>query len=58
MKLARMIEISGGYSGVGAALNAADVEPGSTVAIFGLGTIGLAVSNLCLKISTVYVLLY
>jgi len=29
--------------GVGAAWKAAGVEPGSTVAVFGLGTIGLAV---------------
>lgn len=30
--------------GVGAAWNVADVQPGSTVAIFGLGAVGLAVS--------------
>lgn len=30
--------------GVGAAWNTADVKPGSTVAIFGLGAVGLAVS--------------
>lgn len=29
--------------GLGAVWNAAKVEPGSTVAIFGLGTVGLAV---------------
>jgi Zn-dependent alcohol dehydrogenase len=32
-------------TGVGAVLNTADVEPGSTVAIFGLGTVGLAVAE-------------
>lgn len=31
------------YSGVGAAWKVAAVEPGSTVAIFGLGAVGLAV---------------
>jgi len=31
------------YVGVGAAWRTAGVEPGSTVAIFGLGSIGLAV---------------
>jgi len=30
--------------GVGAAWNSADVKAGSTVAIFGLGAVGLAVS--------------
>lgn len=30
--------------GVGAAWNTANVQPGSTVAIFGLGAVGLAVS--------------
>lgn len=30
--------------GLGAVWNTAKVEPGSTVAIFGLGTVGLAVS--------------
>lgn len=33
------------FSGVGAALRSANVEPGSTVAIFGLGSIGLAVRS-------------
>jgi len=32
-------------TGVGAALYIANIEPGSTVAIFGLGTVGLAVSE-------------
>ncbi|CAN0840809.1 Alcohol dehydrogenase-like 3 [Linum grandiflorum] len=32
-------------TGVGAAWNAADVQPGSSVAIFGLGALGLAVSG-------------
>lgn len=32
-------------SGVGAALKSAKVEPGSTVVIFGLGAIGLAVCS-------------
>lgn len=32
-------------TGVGAVLNTADIEPGSTVAIFGLGTVGLAVAE-------------
>lgn len=31
-------------AGIGAAWNVAKVTPGSTVAIFGLGTVGLAVS--------------
>lgn len=31
-------------SGLGAVFNAAKVESGSSVAIFGLGTVGLAVS--------------
>lgn len=31
--------------GVGAAWNVADIQPGSTVAIFGLGAVGLAVSS-------------
>jgi hypothetical protein len=31
--------------GVGAAWNSANVKPGSTVAIFGLGAVGLAVSS-------------
>jgi len=30
--------------GVGAAWNVADIQPASTVAIFGLGAVGLAVS--------------
>ncbi|OAY85698.1 Alcohol dehydrogenase-like 1 [Ananas comosus] len=33
------------YSGVGAAWKVAAVEPGSTVAIFGLGAVGLAVAE-------------
>ena len=32
------------FSGLGAVWNTAKVEPGSNVAIFGLGTVGLAVS--------------
>ena len=32
-------------SGVGAAWNTANISVGNTVAIFGLGTVGLAVSN-------------
>ncbi|PRQ16736.1 putative alcohol dehydrogenase [Rosa chinensis] len=35
----------GASTGVGAAWNTADVQPGSTVAIFGLGAIGLAVAE-------------
>jgi len=35
-----------GLAGIGAVWNTADIEPGSTVAIFGLGTVGLAVSDL------------
>ena len=31
--------------GVGAAWNVADIQPGSTVAIFGLGAVGLAVAE-------------
>jgi S-(hydroxymethyl)glutathione dehydrogenase/alcohol dehydrogenase len=31
------------FLGVGAAWRTASVEPGSTVAIFGLGSVGLAV---------------
>ena len=30
-------------TGIGAVLNTAKVEPGSTIAVFGLGAIGLAV---------------
>lgn len=33
-------------SGVGAAWNVADVQPGSSVAVFGLGALGLAVCYL------------
>lgn len=33
-----------GTSGLGAVWNTAKVEPGSIVAVFGLGTVGLAVS--------------
>lgn len=33
-------------AGLGAVWNTAKVEPGSIVAIFGLGTVGLAVSYL------------
>lgn len=33
------------YLGLGAVWNTAKVEPGSIVAIFGLGTVGLAVSS-------------
>lgn len=36
-------------SGLGAVWNTAKVEPGATVAIFGLGTVGLAVS--CLQLT-------
>ncbi|CAG0898064.1 unnamed protein product, partial [Darwinula stevensoni] len=36
-------------TGYGAALNTAKVEPGSTCAIFGLGTVGLAVALGCRK---------
>jgi S-(hydroxymethyl)glutathione dehydrogenase/alcohol dehydrogenase len=32
------------FLGLGAVWNTAKVEPGSIVAIFGLGTVGLAVS--------------
>lgn len=34
-------------TGYGAALNTAKVEPGSTVAIWGLGAVGLAVAMGC-----------
>lgn len=34
-------------TGYGAALNAANVEPNSNVAIWGLGTVGLAVAMGC-----------
>lgn len=34
-------------TGYGAALNTADVEPKSTVAIWGLGAVGLAVAMGC-----------
>ena len=34
-------------TGYGAALNTANVEPGSNVAIWGLGAVGLAVANGC-----------
>lgn len=33
-------------SGIGAAWKTADIEEGSTVAVFGLGAVGLAVSIL------------
>lgn len=33
------------YLGLGAVWNTAKVEPGSIVAVFGLGTVGLAVSS-------------
>lgn len=36
-------------TGLGAVWNTAKVEPGSIVAIFGLGTVGLAVSHLIYK---------
>ncbi|CAL5385896.1 unnamed protein product [Camellia sinensis] len=39
------IVLQPGASGVGAALKVAAVEEGSTVAIFGLGTVGLAVAE-------------
>jgi len=32
-----------GLAGLGAVFNTAKVEPGSNVAVFGLGTVGLAV---------------
>ena len=34
-------------TGYGAALNTANVEPGTNVAIWGLGAVGLAVANGC-----------
>lgn len=37
--------------GVGAAWNTANVQPASTVAIFGLGSVGLAVSFLTFLLS-------
>ncbi|XP_050227367.1 alcohol dehydrogenase-like 3 [Mercurialis annua] len=44
--LKKMSLLSCGVStGVGAAWNVADVQPGSTVAIFGLGALGLAVAE-------------
>lgn len=36
------------FAGVGAAWKVAEVEQGSTVAIFGLGAVGLAVIHLTL----------
>ncbi len=39
------IEVMMMDTGRGAVLNTAKVEPGSTVAIFGLGTVGLAVCS-------------
>lgn len=39
------------FVGVGAAWRTAGVEPGSTVAIFGLGSVGLAVWILLNKVS-------
>ena len=38
-----MTRLANGYVGVGAAWKVAQVEEGSTVAIFGLGSVGLAV---------------
>ncbi|KAL6005740.1 hypothetical protein ACLOJK_006313 [Asimina triloba] len=44
--LKKMSLLSCGVStGVGAAWNTADVQPGSTVAVFGLGAVGLAVAE-------------
>ncbi|KAK8512016.1 hypothetical protein V6N11_058059 [Hibiscus sabdariffa] len=44
--LEKMSLLSCGVStGVGAAWNVADVQPGSTIAIFGLGAVGLAVAE-------------
>ncbi|VVA93445.1 unnamed protein product [Arabis nemorensis] len=44
--LEKMSLLSCGVStGVGAAWNVADIQPGSTVAIFGLGAVGLAVAE-------------
>lgn len=46
-----MLRVDTGFSllgittGYGAALNTAAVEPGSTVAVFGLGGVGLGVCN-------------
>ncbi len=37
-----MFDLSGITTGIGAVLNTAKVEPGSTVAVFGLGGVGLA----------------
>ena len=45
-------------AGVGAAWKTANVEPGSTVAIFGLGSIGLAVKQQTLIISFSKLLFY
>lgn len=39
------------YLGLGAVWNTAKVEPGSIVAVFGLGTVGLAVSAYLIKFS-------
>ena len=36
--------------GLGAAWNVADVSKGSTVVIFGLGTVGLSVSTLIIQL--------
>ncbi|KAK8530892.1 hypothetical protein V6N12_013392 [Hibiscus sabdariffa] len=48
--LEKMTLLSCGVStGVGAAWNVADVQPGSSVAIFGLGAVGLAVSTESIK---------
>ncbi|KFK33975.1 hypothetical protein AALP_AA5G085900 [Arabis alpina] len=44
--LEKMSLLSCGVStGVGAAWNVADIQPGSTVAVFGLGAVGLAVAE-------------
>jgi len=39
-----MLNLKENFKGIGAAWNTANVEAGSTIAIFGLGTVGLAVS--------------
>lgn len=50
-----MVLINGnGHAGVGAAWKVAGVTPGSNVAIFGLGAVGLAVSNTALLLPLLF----
>lgn len=45
MDYIQIVVMSVNLAGVGAAWNVANVQPGSSVAIFGLGAVGLAVSR-------------